>query len=588
MGVAITPISSDSPQQPNVLYESGAKILTPNADGKIFKMVFTTGADPNYNLNYAESNDGKSWTRYGANPVLAQHWGSRVFKRDGTYYLYCSSKVFTTNIQVYTSTDLISWTLQNASAITTSASGWDSVALGQFNVLTIDSNGVWWGYFWAINLLNFSTIRYNAGLATSLDGINWTKGLNNPVNSLNNGVLGNGTSWTGSFAGYFANINGQYYCWSQMTQSGYPGAGTALPTDILRWSASNPAGPWTPLSNIAYSRTIVSEGQNSRLGQVADPSLVEVNGSTYIYYSATSDGTASNLYQINVGKAPLTMAQLVQTFEGVVNVPVSGNPTLNLQTLASDNFLRVDANPIGGNWSPLSTTSNFGTAQILSGKAASSAIGKNSDSWWNALPWAPDQWSQAVVSSCSAASFVGINLRNNTANAISAYRVYWTGALGTSGTWAIQSIIAGVGTNLASGSLTLNAGDAMMATVIGTTLCFYLNGILVGIAAGNTDQVSGPPGFLLNPATAVVNAEITSWTGGSFAASPIIIVPPTTPPTSVNQIRAPGIVATQGVFFSNPGVFIAPLTVNTYSARALGPNPGVDVQIGDIIIINPA
>ena len=108
-------------EQPNVIYEGGAQILS----GNVFKMWYTTGpaASPT-GINYAEStDDGKSWTLYGSNPVIANKWGSRVFKYAGTYYLYCSAQVFGTAIAAYTSPDGVTWTLQNATALTTSVSG---------------------------------------------------------------------------------------------------------------------------------------------------------------------------------------------------------------------------------------------------------------------------------------------------------------------------------------------------------------------------------------------------------------------------------------------------------------------------------
>ena len=84
--VVVAPVSGDTPGQPNVLYEGGAKILS----GTVFKMWFGT-------LNgmcYAESTDGISWTRYSSNPVAvpagsaSAGWTGypKIFKNNGTYY----------------------------------------------------------------------------------------------------------------------------------------------------------------------------------------------------------------------------------------------------------------------------------------------------------------------------------------------------------------------------------------------------------------------------------------------------------------------------------------------------------------------
>lgn len=522
-GVVIPQVSNDEPEQPTVIYESGAQILAPNGDGKIFKMWFTTGpANTPIGINYAESNDGLTWTRYVSNPVIPSRWGSRIVKNGSTYYLYCSAAFTSTAIQVYTSSNGIAWTLQNATALTTGVSGWDSVYIGQLNVLTIDSNGKWWGYYWGLDTTVSANQHFKAGLATSTDGLNWTKDINNPVASLSSGTLANGTTWNITTSFTFATIGNVYYGWSQMVALSYPGANAQLPSDIMRWKATNPAGPWTALGVETYSRNApASEGPSTPNGQVADPCIISALGNCYLFYTASSNGSSGTTYTVNAAIAPsTTLAQLVTTFEGVQNIPISSNPGLNLQVLASDDFNRPDGS-LGANWTLLNFT-NFVPAQIVSHKVTSTAAGGNCDSWYNAIAWPNDQWSQVTVNTCLASSFVGISLRQVSAGSSStAYRIYWNGTTGSSGTWNIQRLQFGTFTTLASGSLTLNIGDTLLGAVVGSNILLYWNRLLIAVISDSA-LTSGNAGLLVIPVTTISNAAISAWSGGSFQNAPLI------------------------------------------------------------------
>jgi hypothetical protein len=513
-GTVVPAVSSDSPEQPNVLFETGSIII--GGGSPVFKMWFTTGAAGSpVGINYAESSNGTSWTRYSSNPVIASMWGARIFKNSGTYYLYCSSQVFSTAIEAYTSTDGVTWTLQNASAITTSVSGFDSVAVGQLSVLGI-IGGTWYGYYWGIN--SEATQNYQPGLATSTDGIHWSKGSNNPIASLTSGTLANGQSWNSAFGGFFSTVNGAYYMWSQLVTNSYPGATAPLPSDLMRWFATNPSGPWVGLGVLSYNRTLSDEGEGSGAGQVADPSLVaDGSGNLWLYYTAVANGNAGSGYVINAAEATsLTFSQLVKTYEGIQGIPLSGNPSLNFNVLASDNFTRANANPIGGNWSPLVAGQ---TAQLLSNAVTSATAGTEGDSYWNALSWPNDQWSQVTVGLNTSGSFVGVNVRMNTSGVKTTYRFIIEGATGSSGTYLLHKAISGTFTTLATGTLTVNVGDTLTLAVVGTQLSCYWNGLLINTVVDSSIS-SGAAGFEVDAVTSVTNANLTAWSGGSFQTSP--------------------------------------------------------------------
>jgi hypothetical protein len=100
--------------QATVLFEGNSQLGL--GAGNVFKMWYVNVASP-FGLYYAESLNGTSWTQSPSNPIIAGvGCGPKVFKHNGTYYLYVGPGNFSgTSISAYTSTDGVTWTLQNAS-----------------------------------------------------------------------------------------------------------------------------------------------------------------------------------------------------------------------------------------------------------------------------------------------------------------------------------------------------------------------------------------------------------------------------------------------------------------------------------------
>ena len=516
-----------APEQPNVIYEGNAKILS----GTVFKMWYQTGtanpSGPTTGVYYAESTDGVNFTAYGSNPVIPQVWAIKVFENAGTYYCYCTPSYMVSSVQlVYTSSDGLTWTLQSPTqTINTTNSPWATGgSVGQLGVAGQDSNGVWHGYYYGEVGSTEATIYYPVGRATSTDLINWTPAAGNPIAAF--------TPFPGIGSGNltFMKINGTYYAWSQ---SALPNEGNAqqspgngaVPTDLFRWSAPSPAGPWTFLGAAStLYRTQSFEGVNSGKGQAGDPSIVFDGTNMWMYYSATPDGTTGTSYSVTAAKAAnTTPAQLVATYEGVFNVPISGNPSLNLNVLASDNFQRADASPIGGNWSPEVAG---GTAKIVSDVVTNVTASTKGDSYWNALTWNADQWSQVTVSSFAASSFIGPSVRMSTSGADTSYKFVGatTGSgVGTLGNWVLVKRITGTQTTLFTAPLTVSAGDVLLLVVIGTNLYVYYNGTMV-CTASDSSISSGAPGFNVvatsTSPSLQANASISAWSGGTFQNAP--------------------------------------------------------------------
>jgi hypothetical protein len=64
-------------------------------------------------------------------------------------------------------------------------------------------------------------------------------------------------------------------------------------------------------------RRETDEGPHTVNGQIADPFILAVDSSLYLYYGATTDGSATGgNYKIKLAIAPYTFSQIVQTTEG--------------------------------------------------------------------------------------------------------------------------------------------------------------------------------------------------------------------------------------------------------------------------------
>jgi hypothetical protein len=131
-------------------------------------------------LGYATSIDGVNWTKHPDNPIYDETWIEDicVVKHDGTYYMYAEDEYTDggnhVHIVLYTSTDGISWT-KHGPVLQRDGDGWEQHEVATPVVWKED--GSWFMLYEGIG----SETAGQIGLATSADGINWTRDLRNPV-----------------------------------------------------------------------------------------------------------------------------------------------------------------------------------------------------------------------------------------------------------------------------------------------------------------------------------------------------------------------------------------------------------------------
>ena len=165
-------------QYPWVLYEDGVYKMWYTRDG----IAGTAGA--NQQIGYATSPDGINWTKYSGNPVLSPSpglWdgfqvnGGRVVHVGSSYVMYYEGEQSQSSsyaIGVATSKDGVHWTKTGKATI--QSHGWD-----KFQVI----GGVAYlnGSYVALYAGGNGTTTNSIGIASSVDGVNWTPFTSNPI-----------------------------------------------------------------------------------------------------------------------------------------------------------------------------------------------------------------------------------------------------------------------------------------------------------------------------------------------------------------------------------------------------------------------
>jgi hypothetical protein len=488
----------------SMLYEGNAQLLS----GNVYKMWFSSGVNAaETNCNYAESTDGINWTRKSGSIISGQ--GSPfIIKNGSTYYLYTqpNGSQGAGAFNQYTSTDGVTWSLAHSNVFTLGTSGqWDDTIMWYFQPFTI-IGGTWYALYSAGH--NATTYQLKLGLATSSDGVTWTRSASNPVLSLaSGGSIVNG--------GAIAEVNGTWYFWFFSNQpnldgSTYPGLD---PGESVRYSTTDFIH-WTgPVHSVHQSQ--MYEGMNFSNGQSYVNGIFTVGGNTYLYIqSAPSDGIVDGPDQYF-----LTMATTGVPISSVVTQNEDAMPVLGTDAFSGgsggsqviDNFIRgsYPENPIsnGGVWTEeLVTPLEVASAGTLEGTSTSAA----SAAGYVGTAFSANQFSQMTIKALSGTGFVGLYVRGaNGAFATTSYQAN----IRSTGSPAVYKNVAGVQTQL----FTLPAaavGDIWTLTAVGTTISCYQNGVLVG-SATNAQISSGIPGVFLFDSTANADTTTSQWVGGN-------------------------------------------------------------------------
>ena len=478
-----------------ILHEGNAQILS----GTVYKMWFGTASG----IQYAESTDCVNWSRYGST-LIAGYTFPQVIKNGNTYYLYVQSNTLSPgqgNITLYTSTDGINWSQISTTCLALGSAGtWDHLSIYLFSPVAI-IGGTWYALYSGTG--TNAGGAFAMGLATSSDGVTWTKYASNPVAQ---------NVWAS--VPYL--INGTYYLWPALVPPGQespalnpsPG-GRIQSTDLINWTHRIPS----------IHNAELAEGVNSLPGFAYPTALVTVGGQTYMYYEAGPSNTISSTgssWNLALAIAPAPMSS-------VVLFPEDG-----LQQTQSDAFTSGTGN-LDANW----TTPSWGSAcKIVAGPYVEpTATGTVCAALFTGASFGNDQYSQATIQTLTASNpFSVLSVRGSTTarTQYEALVVGPTGTLQSTKTYITKTVAGSTVFSSPFASITPQVGDVWTLSVVGNVISLFQNDYLILQMedVSSTPITSGIPGFWLFNSTAIGDTQISSWAGGNAN------VIPNYPPTS--------------------------------------------------------
>ena len=235
-------------------------------------------------ISYAESNDGILWHLASNSPVLTAGQGGTwddnsvemgyVLKENGIYKLYFIGTKEPNSgmrqIGLATSSDGIHWQKYTVPILQSTSS---QFFLGVNSVIKI--NDIYYMYYGASPENDYFSFTIN--LATSTDGIHWTKYSHNPI-------LTPTLSWEANIVRY-PTITKDSLGYHMLYSNGKDAFGIANSTDGVNWTKDN-QNPIFKVSDVA----------NQWCSKIAYPHSVKVGDEYRIYYSGMD-----NAGQFNIG-----------------------------------------------------------------------------------------------------------------------------------------------------------------------------------------------------------------------------------------------------------------------------------------------
>ena len=182
-GLTWTPFANNPVMKPEDYYVWDSQNVQPGAvikeDG-IYKMYYS-GFSDSYGYWYiglATSTDGITWEKY-SNPILSpsSNWeyqmvASAIVKFNNVYYLYYTGRNLPTRaVGVATSIDGINFTKYSGNPILTNTKLWEEEGVLDASVIEENSQ---------LKMVYMNSNGTGFGIATSTDGFNWTKANDNP------------------------------------------------------------------------------------------------------------------------------------------------------------------------------------------------------------------------------------------------------------------------------------------------------------------------------------------------------------------------------------------------------------------------
>lgn len=261
-----------------VLYENG-----------LYKMFYHGSDQTKISIGLAQSTDGLNWTKFEQNPIITPADSPGISETDteeatvvhnDIYRLWYNSST-TKNCQINdcrykiryaASTDGINWS-KYPTIVLQGEADWEKKGVGHPYVLF--ENGIYhmwyagWGYGFGQS--------WKAGYATSIDGINWTKSLQNPLNLPTLGHIGSPS---------VIKINDKYHMYYHTGGSIPTAIYHVVSTDKITWQCEGSC------------LVLQAEGIGFDSYMANDTNIMQINNQLHLYYS----GHNGNFWQIGLAK----------------------------------------------------------------------------------------------------------------------------------------------------------------------------------------------------------------------------------------------------------------------------------------------
>jgi hypothetical protein len=475
---------------PFVIYDSNAQLLS----GSVYKMWFQGGGPATtINVYYAESADGLSWTRRSS-AVLASFQSAAVVKLASTYYMVTQADGGG-NLQLYSSSDGISWSVVSSNILSPGTAGqWDNASFYTFAAPVL-FNGTWYLFY---NGLPSGSTNYNTGVATAsaITGP-YTKSGSNPL------FVGVPTTPV--------QVGSTWYMWCPTGPTASQGAtSNSDPSNGVRHSSTDLIN-WS-ISSVSVHNGDFVEGINTLNAGIYPNCILDISGKATMYVtSAPLDTLAAPYYQISAAQASVPIAKLVTAKEDAV-----------IQ-LGSDNFARA-AGGLGGSWTTPGSTTGLQIAS--SGVVEAGTTNTNCVSYFNGS-FAAAQYAEVTLLTLGTGSYLASPTVYQQSSGLNCYYATVISNTGALHTVTINKFVSGASTAISPAvGFTQTVGDVLRLAVYPgndgyNVLCFYQNGHLIVQTQDPLNVfTSGNPGAIMFAVSTIGNAQISAWAGGNANSLP--------------------------------------------------------------------